>query len=474
MLKINSCKRAPKTQYDFSIFRIIGGELPPRDIVGSRIKTIKFILENEILTPDTHRGWILNAIPDMDYRREICSLLDRYKEFFVVLPMHRKNFLAASSYDEKIVHAIPINKARNLAIAHGAQIARFTACLDGDCFIDASTWNEIKTFIKKDQITNPTLKNYGIPHVRSSVEEALSGKKPNSPLAEPMPVFRNDSKIKFNDSIPFGQGDKLELLFRLGYSKQPFKNNILLNEEKCKNVGYVHHLATGEELTEKNNKVRVELRNESIKNLIEKLDSFVPPVRLPNEYWKQIQGFFDYQGFYSQMAFEGKDDSVFVEVGSWLGTSAIYLATEIKNRNKNIKLICVDTWEGTVGDEHLKNLKEKLPKPPYEVFLENVKKSGIEKYISSRKTTSLQAAQSFKDESIDFVFIDAAHSYRHIMDDIKAWYPKVKKGGVISGHDYMPTHPKSIPGVVRAVNEFFKCKDLELGPAGRTWMHRKK
>lgn len=60
------------------------------------------------------------------------------------------------------------------------------------------------------------------------------------------------------------------------------------------------------------------------------------------------------------------------------------------------------------------------------------------------------AAQDVEDESLDFVFIDADHTYEGVSADIDAWLPKVR--GMILGHDY---HPETFPGVVRAVNERF-------------------
>jgi predicted O-methyltransferase YrrM len=46
------------------------------------------------------------------------------------------------------------------------------------------------------------------------------------------------------------------------------------------------------------------------------------------------------------------------------------------------------------------------------------------------------AAEMFDDESLDFVYIDGDHSYEATLKDIKAWTPKVKKGGIVAGHDY--------------------------------------
>lgn len=65
---------------------------------------------------------------------------------------------------------------------------------------------------------------------------------------------------------------------------------------------------------------------------------------------------------------------------------------------------------------------------------------------------SLQAAEKIDDGSLDFVFIDADHSYEGCAADIAAWAPKVKTGGYLCGHDY--DHPlKTGFGVKQAVDE---------------------
>jgi len=63
------------------------------------------------------------------------------------------------------------------------------------------------------------------------------------------------------------------------------------------------------------------------------------------------------------------------------------------------------------------------------------------------RMTTAEAARRVKDESLDFVFIDADHSYNSVLADIKNWAPKVKPGGYISGHDI------NMSSVKRAVKE---------------------
>ena len=50
---------------------------------------------------------------------------------------------------------------------------------------------------------------------------------------------------------------------------------------------------------------------------------------------------------------------------------------------------------------------------------------------------------------MDIVFLDADHKYKSVKEDIEAWYPKVRKGGILSGHDFRYTEW----GVIKAVTE---------------------
>lgn len=73
------------------------------------------------------------------------------------------------------------------------------------------------------------------------------------------------------------------------------------------------------------------------------------------------------------------------------------------------------------------------------------------------------AAMKVGDGSLDFVFIDASHAYSDVWLDLRAWYPKLKVGGLFCGHDY--TNPRDSDGVRRAVNGFFAANNLALNTA---------
>jgi len=82
---------------------------------------------------------------------------------------------------------------------------------------------------------------------------------------------------------------------------------------------------------------------------------------------------------------------------------------------------------------------------------------GITEFAKDRRTIlrkdSVEAAGDVEDGSLDFVFIDADHSYEGALADIRAWVPKVREGGIVCGHDFdVPEYP--MWGVRRAMKDY--------------------
>jgi hypothetical protein len=173
-------------------------------------------------------------------------------------------------------------------------------------------------------------------------------------------------------------------------------------------------------------------------------------------FYRDIKGWFDFQEIYSQQVKFAKDGFHFVEVGAWLGCSTAYMIVEIVNSNKNIQFDVVDTWQGSSEVEQAwayKDVLEQNDGCAYDLFIKNM--GDAIQHINPIKMESTQAAALYGDESLDFIFIDACHSYQSVKEDLKAWYPKLKKGGCIAGHDY------GLYGVGAAVNEFFGAKNIK-------------
>lgn len=151
--------------------------------------------------------------------------------------------------------------------------------------------------------------------------------------------------------------------------------------------------------------------------------------------YKNIEGWFSFPNLYKSIVEKLPNGSRLVEVGVYKGCSFSFLVIESINSKKNFDIVAVDAfpWDG---------LKES--------FLENMKPlEGHYRLLAGGD--SFDRANDFEDESIDFCFIDANHTYEFVKKDILAYLPKMKKGGIISGHDYNMSHP----GVIQAVNEIF-------------------
>ena len=142
-----------------------------------------------------------------------------------------------------------------------------------------------------------------------------------------------------------------------------------------------------------------------------------------------------------------------VELGVLRGPTFKYLIEKCPN----LTLYGVDVffddrvWK-PMGITTTKELLELDPVPWYDELLEFCKENAPRANLI-RNFTAL-AASDFEDDSLDFVFIDADHTYEGVKKDIDAWYPKVKKGGLVSGHDI------DWPDVKRAVDENFSNKFL--------------
>lgn len=67
------------------------------------------------------------------------------------------------------------------------------------------------------------------------------------------------------------------------------------------------------------------------------------------------------------------------------------------------------------------------------------------------RKTSMEAALDFDDESLDFVYIDGNHQFKYVAEDLTEWSKKVKKGGVICGHDYIYTNPRTQSGICHVI-----------------------
>lgn len=135
-----------------------------------------------------------------------------------------------------------------------------------------------------------------------------------------------------------------------------------------------------------------------------------------------------------------------VEVGSWYGGSSAIIASMLSGFGSFTQagcqivvspkhwgdLYCVDHWKGNIGTAQE---AEAQKADVFSIFRRNLKVTGLWHVIHPMMMSSEQAAAIFKDNSVDFVYIDADHRHSQVYQDIKMWMPKIKRGGLLCGHD---------------------------------------
>lgn len=166
--------------------------------------------------------------------------------------------------------------------------------------------------------------------------------------------------------------------------------------------------------------------------------------------------YFNFPNFYQYIA-SRQDFKRFVEVGVYTGASVCFMAQELAKRPDKTELYAVDLWEHA---DKLGYTDLPVSIDTWNTFEERMRITGTKEFIRPLKVDSISASLMFEDQSLDFVFIDADHSYGAVKADLAAWFPKVRNGGIIAGHDY--TEPC---GVKQAVDERFTPVNLE----GSVW-----
>jgi len=161
--------------------------------------------------------------------------------------------------------------------------------------------------------------------------------------------------------------------------------------------------------------------------------------KVPRIFWNTENHPCNYlKGLYNLIQENLKKTDIMVEVGSCAAVSTHLFAENVNT------IYCVDLWQpyGEIDEDHIKEC-ERL----FDNFLKKYNNA-----IKVKKSSN-DACTDFEDQSLDFVYLDADHTYEAVIQDIKNWLPKIKKTGAIAGHDY---HHNSVQ---RAVFDSFKTHE---------------
>lgn len=143
-----------------------------------------------------------------------------------------------------------------------------------------------------------------------------------------------------------------------------------------------------------------------------------------------------------------------------IGVKAGRNISEICRMCPKVTWIAVDPWCPTENYARWPDKSHKINEQDFDKV-----RSQFPGRIQKVKSFSVEASQDVPDGSLDLVFIDGDHSYEGVRADVDHWLPKVRKGGVIAGHDYDNTNKygDAFKGVDRAVHETFG-DDFEVYP----------
>jgi predicted O-methyltransferase YrrM len=161
-----------------------------------------------------------------------------------------------------------------------------------------------------------------------------------------------------------------------------------------------------------------------------------------------------------------------VEVGSWKGASAIYIAECAREYDNDITILCVDTFTGSNAalwrQEDIARVRDEYGFPTtYRQFIFNVTAFGLSHNIFPLPTTSACGAELLAHFEVcaDLIYIDGGHREEEVALDLQDYWRVLKPGGVLVGDDYS----QGWPGVIAAVDKFAALHGVPLRAEDRKW-----
>lgn len=122
--------------------------------------------------------------------------------------------------------------------------------------------------------------------------------------------------------------------------------------------------------------------------------------------------------------------------GVELGVQRGNFAADILSRWTSAKrYILVDLWEHQKNYHDVANVGQQEQDRRMNEALKQT--SRFQDKIEICRNYTIHCATQYPDEIFDFVYVDARHDYKGVLEDMRAWWPKLKEGGIMSGHDYL-------------------------------------
>lgn len=135
--------------------------------------------------------------------------------------------------------------------------------------------------------------------------------------------------------------------------------------------------------------------------------------------------------------------------GAEIGVAEGQFSIEMLDTIPDLRLTCVDPWQAydrtsqRICDERRKRAFERLAGRNVEILV----------------ATSLEASKQVEDNSLDFCYVDGAHDFDNAMLDTILWSKKVRRGGIVAGHDFYPFYKAGVMDAVYAYTRAHRIND---------------
>lgn len=146
--------------------------------------------------------------------------------------------------------------------------------------------------------------------------------------------------------------------------------------------------------------------------------------------------------------------------GAEIGVQAGTFSSVLRRRWQGKRLHLIDRWRHADDYHDIANVSQPEQDTLYRSVIERF--SG-DHSVTIYRLDSVEAASQFPDNFFDWIYLDADHSYKGCMADLRAWYPKLRAGGIFAGHDFLDGVIEAGEfGVKSAVEDFIRSLHVEL------------
>ena len=149
--------------------------------------------------------------------------------------------------------------------------------------------------------------------------------------------------------------------------------------------------------------------------------------------------------------------------GAEIGVADGRFSANLCQRIPELKLYCIDPWASY--PDNYRGGGQEQQKTNHKKAMEKLKNYDA----TLLQSMSVSASYGFENNSLDFVYIDGNHDFDYVMLDLIHWCRKVRKGGVVAGHDYYHFHGS---GVIEAVNAYAAGHGITVNVIGEIRKHR--